>query len=156
MAGIRRAHPMARTCLGLWVAVLLGATGCSSKGYRIILPDAYVGWVRVDFRVPGAPTLPVEDGFEVLTVPENGVVITTSDVRASPAYDEVFFGRSGLRVRAPYYGRGITRGHSTLPNAILSWWVFFGPEGAIRTEEAQRKVNGDWIPGRLKSVPAPK
>jgi hypothetical protein len=136
--------------------MLQAAAGCSPEGYRVVLPDEYVGWVRVDYRVPGAAPLPAEDGFQILLIPESGVLVTSSDMRTSPKRDEVFFERSGKRIRAPYSGRGITIASSTSEASIITWWVFFGPEDAIRTEEARRKVNGDWIPGRLKSVPPAK
>jgi hypothetical protein len=141
--------------VALTLVLACGAACSQSKGYRIVLPDGYVGWVRVDFQVPGAPPLAEEDGFGLLVVPESGEVATSSDMRTSPKRDEVFFDRRGGRARAQYHGRGIT--HSPRdPKAVITWWVFFGPEDSIRTEEAQRKVNGNWIPGRMKSVPPPK
>lgn len=40
--------------------------------YRFLIPEGYVGWIRVDFDVSGAPRLPIEDGFYIFEFPESG------------------------------------------------------------------------------------
>lgn len=46
--------------------------------YRFLIPEGYVGWIRVDFDVPGAPPLPVEDGFYIFKFPESGRLQSSS------------------------------------------------------------------------------
>lgn len=46
--------------------------------YRFLIPEGYVGWIRVDFDVVGAPALPVEDGFYIFKFPESGRLQTSS------------------------------------------------------------------------------
>lgn len=146
---------MARAAGAMLIAgMVLCCSACySAKGYRILLPADYVGWVAIHSRAKGAPILADEGGFALLEVPESGVVETSSEPRSSPIRNEVYFLVGGKRLPCPYSPRGITIGESSAEGAAVTWWVFFGPEDAIRTEEAQRKVNGHWIPGRLKSVP---
>jgi hypothetical protein len=140
-------------CAMLVACLVLGGSACySAKGYKILLPADYVGWVAIHSRATGAPLLADEGGFAVLDVPESGVVETSSEPRSSPIRNEVYFLVGGKRLPCPYSPRGITIGDSSAEGAAVTWWVFFGPEDAIRTEEAQRKVNGHWIPGRLKDV----
>jgi hypothetical protein len=134
-----------------WLAAtfLIASGACvQEKGHRFVLPDGYIGNVRVDFLVPGAPPLSEEDGFHLVVVPESGVVSTSSDMRTSPKRDEVFFQRGDVRVRAPYSVRGNTYTPKE-PGAVIKWWIFFGPEDAILSEAADRKVNGEYVPGRL-------
>jgi hypothetical protein len=49
------------------------------KRHRYLIPEGYAGWLCVTFSVPGAPSLPTEDGFKVVRYPRSGVV-ETSDV----------------------------------------------------------------------------
>ena len=48
----------------------LSVASFSSRGqaqealrHYFLIPEGYVGWIRVDFEVPGAPPLPVEGDF---------------------------------------------------------------------------------------------
>jgi len=46
--------------------------------YRFLIPEGYVGWIRVDFEVPGAPPLPVEGGFYTFKFSDTGRIQTSS------------------------------------------------------------------------------
>ncbi len=46
--------------------------------YRFLIPEGYVGWIRVDFEVPGTPPLPVEGDFYVLKFSDTGRLQTSS------------------------------------------------------------------------------
>ena len=46
--------------------------------YRFLIPEGYVGWIRVDFDVVGAPSLPVEGVFYIFKFPESGRLRTSS------------------------------------------------------------------------------
>jgi len=41
--------------------------------YRFVLPDNYIGWVRIDFGVPSAPDWHFSDAGTTVTIPETGV-----------------------------------------------------------------------------------
>ncbi|HEX8136060.1 MAG TPA: hypothetical protein VF544_00575 [Pyrinomonadaceae bacterium] len=47
--------------------------------YRYLVPEGYVGWVRVDFNVKEGTTPTVEDGFYMLKIPASGRLQTTID-----------------------------------------------------------------------------
>lgn len=46
--------------------------------YRFLIPEGYVGWIRVDFDVAGAPSLPEEDGSYIFKFSESGRLQTSS------------------------------------------------------------------------------
>jgi hypothetical protein len=46
--------------------------------YRFLIPEGYVGWVRIDFNVNNAPPLPVENGYYLVKVPPTGRLRTSS------------------------------------------------------------------------------
>ena len=46
--------------------------------YRFLIPEGYVGWIRVDFEVPDAPPLPVEGDFYILKFSNSGRLQTSS------------------------------------------------------------------------------
>ena len=62
----------------------LSIASSSSRGqtqealYRFLIPEGYVGWIRVDFEVPDAPPLPVEGDFYVLKFSDTGRLQTSS------------------------------------------------------------------------------
>lgn len=60
----------------------------------VLLPDGFVGWVRLDYGVEGAPPLPREGESVVLRFPDDGYLKTSS----------VLKGSYGLRVVQYYAG----------------------------------------------------
>ncbi|HTM22398.1 MAG TPA: hypothetical protein VL172_17880 [Kofleriaceae bacterium] len=66
-----------------WMAFLAVATGglCNRPpGPPIVyeVPDGFEGWVTIEYGVPGAPPLAREDGSDVVRVPADGKVATSS------------------------------------------------------------------------------
>lgn len=58
--------------------------------YRFLIPEGYVGWVRVDFDVKGAAALPIEDGYYIVKIPDTGRLQTSStDMLAR--WDEFYY-----------------------------------------------------------------
>jgi hypothetical protein len=58
---------------------------------RFLIPAGYTGWVRIDFRQPGAPPLPVENGHRVLKLNHDGTLKTSSEVRPGRGDDDFFY-----------------------------------------------------------------
>jgi len=76
------------------LSTLMGSTGCQAKERRpnrYLLPDGYVGWVRVNYRIKGAPELPIEDGYYLLRIPMTGLLDTCSEGEEGAAIDEYYY-----------------------------------------------------------------
>ena len=50
----------------------------AASHHYFLMPEGYVGWIRVDFEVPGAPPLTVENGFYILKFSDTGRIQTSS------------------------------------------------------------------------------
>ena len=61
---------------GLWMAS--SSNTSTRRPSRFLIPDGYTGWVRVEFEVPGAASLPIESGQYVIKIPPNGILQTSS------------------------------------------------------------------------------
>jgi len=123
-------------CSGLAGALLL-LPACrrnSEITYRMILPDQYVGWVRVDFEVKTPPTF---DAQNVVTfrVGTDGRCQTTSlMVYSVPTKYEFFYDSpAGLRpIRDDFVDHSINAGGVTAqsddPHYGTAWYFFVGPK----------------------------
>lgn len=74
-----------RSSLILALLFSLSIASSSSSGqtqqalpYYFLIPEGYVGWIRVDFEVPGAPPLTVENGYYILKFSDTGRIQTSS------------------------------------------------------------------------------
>jgi hypothetical protein len=122
--------------VALWVVLLL-LLGCNRSHeitYRIILPDQYVGWVRVDFEVKTAPAFDSHDAL-TFSVGKDGRCQTPSlMVYSVPTKYEFFYDTpAGLRpVRDDFVDHAINAGGVTAgsddPHYGTAWYFFVGPE----------------------------
>lgn len=71
------------------------------KRYRFLIPENFTGTVYVYLQVPGAEPLKIEDGFQVIIVPDNGVVKTSSEPIGGKLHDEYWLYSGGKRYRMP-------------------------------------------------------
>ena len=72
---------------------------------RYLIPDGYVGWLRIDYGVndahsPGygverALPLPVRDGVVVAEFPASGHLVTSSEMVSGSAADQYFYTAKG-------------------------------------------------------------
>jgi hypothetical protein len=58
---------------------------------RFLIPAGYIGWVRINFRQKGAPSLPTEDGHILLKLNAKGILQTSSDPQQGHGKDEFFY-----------------------------------------------------------------
>ena len=58
---------------------------------RYLVPEGYVGWVRITFRKNGAPPLPIEDNHYLFKFPASGLLETSSDIEYGVGSDEYFY-----------------------------------------------------------------
>ncbi len=58
---------------------------------RFLIPDNYVGWVRIEFQIPGSRPVPIDRDQYVFTIPPNGVLKTSSPEKFGYGKDEYFY-----------------------------------------------------------------
>lgn len=58
---------------------------------RFLIPSGYVGWVRVEYRVPSAPALPREGKYLLVVLDKDGTRQTSSDLPTGWAHDQFFY-----------------------------------------------------------------
>ncbi len=127
-----RASIAKRVAFGL--AVILAITGVllalltyQPKRNRYLIPEGYAGWLCVTFEAPGAPALPIEDGFTVVRFPADGRVVTSTVVEGGKLRDEFSYYSSDRRI--PFdatrsLGGGYTLSGGTNPSGVTyKFWV---------------------------------
>jgi len=67
------------------------ACGRRRSPSRYLIPQDYVGWVRIEFNINGAPVLEKEDGYSRFTIPESGRLQTSSSIEYGVAHDEYYY-----------------------------------------------------------------
>ena len=69
-------------------------SGCSltfpPKANRYYFPEYYRGWICIQYNIENARPLPIEDGFLVHKIPENGLLVQQL-VNSSPSCPGIFF-----------------------------------------------------------------
>jgi hypothetical protein len=116
MVTLTRQSWMRLSALGALALCFLVFTGCEAiwtllrddrQPNRYLIPEGFVGWVRIDYEVEGAPELPVQDGFRVYRIPPSGLLKTSSAVEAGWASDEYcYVDTSGAREQLSATTRG--------------------------------------------------
>jgi hypothetical protein len=125
--------------LTLMAFLFLVGASCGRDGrivFRLVLPNDYVGWVRVDFGVDSAPRLG-SLSTPVIEVGDDGTFRTSSPLVISTPVEYEFLYRSGksLRsipadlVRSELNAGGITARADDYRQEVkpLSWFFFVGP-----------------------------
>ena len=81
--------------LPLLMLILIVASGLQTevkrRPVRYLIPAGYIGWVKINFRVPDAPALPIKDGNYVAVFSQNGELKTSSDIEYGVAKDEYYY-----------------------------------------------------------------
>ena len=71
---------------------------------RYLLPEGYIGWVRIEYNIDRALPLPIEDAHCVLRIPEIGILATSSELDYSRVADDYYYysdrDRSPLRSKS--------------------------------------------------------
>lgn len=75
---------------------------------RYLIPQGYVGWVRIDFNIKDSPPLPLEAGFYLFKFPESGRIQTSSNMEYGAAPDEHYYyaGDDRKALRSSGWGGG--------------------------------------------------
>jgi hypothetical protein len=117
--------PVVRVSIFLAVSLgMFGSAACQERQRRpnrYVIPAGYVGWVRINYRVKGAPVLPIEDRYYVLKFPANGILNTSSEGEEGFASDEYYYYSEDGRRPIPSSGGseliwgGVAFGSKTVP-----------------------------------------
>jgi hypothetical protein len=82
--------------LTLWLS--MGARHSTRHPSRFLIPEGYVGWVRIEFEVSGAPPLRIEGGDYLMKVPSSGLLKTSSSEEFGWAKDHYsYYSEKGTR-----------------------------------------------------------
>lgn len=132
------------------VTIAAGLLACSPKGYKVILPEKYVGWVEVSFGVEGTEALPERDGFLVLAIPPDGRVVTSSQIRTSPKRDEFYFSTAtGLVPGEPNLAGWTVQSAESVKRGgdEVVLYLFFGTRDQYQAFKDLKDEHGNPIPG---------
>lgn len=90
-----------------------------------LVPDDYIGWVRLEYNLKDAQPVPVEDGVKVFKFPETGALYTSSSGPERGAGDEYFYySQDGSRHPVPQDYRG---------GKGMIWGQYQGSRGGVMT-----------------------
>jgi hypothetical protein len=128
---------------------------------RYLIPEGYVGWVRIDFNIKGASPSPIEDGYFLFRFPASGRIQTSSDMEYGWADDEHYYysGDNRRRLKETGWGGGgmIWAGFngSKQGEKEVYQYFFVGTEEELN-EFGMKNKDGDGHPkiGNLKSMRA--
>jgi hypothetical protein len=56
-----------------------------------LIPDGYIGWVRVDYNLQSAPSLPIENGRQLYRFPPSGRLQTATALEYTRGRDVAYF-----------------------------------------------------------------
>jgi hypothetical protein len=77
------------TGLALWLSV--SVRNSTRHSLRFLIPQGYIGWIRVEFEAQGAPPLAMEDGEYIVKIPPDGVLRTSSAEQYGWARDHYYY-----------------------------------------------------------------
>jgi hypothetical protein len=106
---------------GLAVWLTVGARNSTRRSSHFLIPEGYVGWVRIEFQASGAPAVPVENGESVFEVPPSGLLKTSSTEQYGWAKDRYYYYSKGRLRMLPDAGQG---------GGILIWGKINGEESS--------------------------
>ena len=118
----------------------IGLACCGFRtGNKVLIPHGYVGWVRIYYHEPGAPSLQKESGSALIVIDDAGTA-RTSSIR-DPGYgsDEYFYvSPTGVRTKLKLQGvenapddliHDFT--YQSAPREVTLFFV--GPRTAVKT-----------------------
>ena len=98
----------------LAATVVLGFTAACTRERRdrYLIPEGYAGWLCVSYGVPGAPPLPMEEGFRLVVFPPDGLVSTSSPALIGEGYMNEYLYYVGDHRRSMNVGKEMGGGYT--------------------------------------------
>jgi hypothetical protein len=122
---MNRLKKLLMSSVSWWLAVCCFApfsAACQEQPRRpslYLIPEGYVGWVRIDFRVESAPPLLLEDGYYVFKFPPTGVIQTSSAFEEGYAEDKYYYLSDSGDARQPLHG-SVSGGNGMIWGEVVS------------------------------------
>lgn len=122
--------------------VAITLTSCNTRRpARFLIPDGFKGWVKIDFQVPTAKPLRVEDNHWLFNLKKDGRLWTSNLLEGGFAADDFFYvsddRRTPLRKTESCEGGsiwGVAIGSDLGPNHAYMEWFFVGSEAEYRQQ----------------------
>jgi len=142
--------------IGLSAWLIFGVHNSRRLSSRFLIPDGYVGWVKIEFQVLGATPVPAERDQYVFKIPANGMLRTSSPERYGWGQDEYYYENHGALRRLP-----------TDADGRLIWGKVNGEHGSssgprqfeeffVGTEQQFREMAGEKEIGPRPMADSPK
>ncbi len=153
-------------CLFLLLCIASISATCQEqrrRPSRYLIPEGYVGWVRIDFNIIDAPPLPIEDGYYLFKIPPSGLLQTSSDIEYGWASDEFYYysGESRRKLLSSGWGgggmvwggyNGSSGNHPERTNVHAG--LFIGTEEEFNRYGPLKDENYNPRVGNVKTMPA--
>jgi hypothetical protein len=83
--------------LYMWAAISMGSVQVRHP-VKYLVPRSYMGWVRIRYKVPGAPALPRQGNLLICRIPNSGVLATSSQPEGGWATDSyAYYSAEGVQ-----------------------------------------------------------
>ena len=99
--------------------------------YRFLIPEGYVGWIRVDFNIKDAPPLPAEGDYLVFKIPPSGYLRTPAKYMCGWPQDYYYYSldsRRQLNTQQMIRWNGFASGAEPDVNKEITDYIFIGTE----------------------------
>jgi hypothetical protein len=152
-------------------ALACGATGCFADArsketesrclpmYRFLIPDEYVGWVRVDFNARDSAALPIEGDYVVFKIPPSGYLRTPARYMCGWPQEYYYYSgdkRRQLDVRQIIRWNGFASGSEPQFEKEMADYIFIGSEAEfIKFGYSNRNAQGVPTYGKLSGASPP-
>lgn len=127
--------------------------------YRFLVPEGYVGWIRVDFNAKDAPALPVEGDHLVFRIPESGYLRTPAKYLCGWPHELYYYSgdsRRQLDARRMMRWNGFAGGGEPTAEKEMADYIFIGTEDEFsKYGRANRDAQGVPRYGRFNSASRP-
>ena len=142
------------------LAIVAACQGKQRRPSRYLIPEGYVGWVRINFRVKDALPIPMVDGRYLFKFPSSGLIETSSDIEYGWASNDYYY-YSG-DVRRKIVGTGWGKGGMIWAGATgwsgnnfeertnVNEEFFVGPEEEYRKFADEKDGNYQPVIGNVK------
>jgi hypothetical protein len=99
--------------------------------YRFLIPEGYIGWIRVDFNIKDAPPLPAEGDYLVFKIPPSGYLRTPAKYMCGFPQDYYYYSENSRRqldTKQMIRWNGFASGAEPDFNNEIADYIFIGTE----------------------------